>query len=144
MAKPPSRVAAAHSAVRIQHHEGPLPAPEDLHRYEALIPGTAERIIRMAEDESAHRRRIEDRANAANVESQARQLTIAEYQSRSVFRSDVIGQVAGLAVSLACIAGAVYLALNGREWVAGVLAAIPTAAVIQAFFVKRSSASGKG
>lgn len=137
MAKPPSRVAAP-SAVHLRHHEGPLPAPEDLQRYEALTPGAAERIIRLAEDESAHRRRLEDRASAANVSAQAEQVTIVGYQTRAVFRSDAIGQAAGFIVSLACIAGAVYLALNGREWVAGVLAAIPTAAVIQAFFVKRT------
>lgn len=137
MAKPPNRVAAA-SAVRIQHHEGPLPPPEDLQRYEALTSGAAERIIRLAEDEAAHRRRLEDRASAANVSAQAEQVSTVGYQARAVFRSDAIGQVAGLAVSLACVAGAVYLALNGREWVAGLLAAIPTAAVIQAFFVKRS------
>lgn len=145
MAKPPNvraRGPAAPSAVSIRHHEGPLPTPEDLQRYEALTPGTAERIIRMAEDESGHRRRIEDRANVANVEAQAAQLAIADYQSRAVFRSDMLGQVAGLLVSLACIAGAVYLALSGREWVAGVLAAIPTAAVIQAFFVKRPPRQG--
>ncbi|MDP2794726.1 MAG: DUF2335 domain-containing protein [Sulfurisoma sp.] len=139
MAKPPGRAApvAAHSAVHVQHHQGPLPAPEDPHRYEALIPSAAERIIRMAEDESAHRRLIEGRAHTANIDAQARQMAIADYQSRATFHSDAIGQAAGLAVSLACIAGAVFLAQNGREWVAGALAAIPTPAVIHAFLVRR-------
>lgn len=123
-------------------YQGPVPPPEFLERYEALVPGTARRMLQVAEDEALHRRRLEDQANAANVGAQDKQLAIVDYQSRSVFRSDVLGQVAGLAVSLACIGGAVYLALNGREWVAGVLAAIPTAAVIQAFFVKRPSRQG--
>lgn len=137
MAKPPSRQASA-SAVHVRHHEGPLPAPEDLQRYDALLPGAAERIICMAEDEAAHRRRLEDRTSLANAEAQAEQVAALAFQTRAVFRSDTIGQSAGLVVSLACVAGAVYLALDGREWVAGALAAIPTAAVIQAFLVKRS------
>jgi hypothetical protein len=37
------------------------------------------------------------------------------------------------------VAGAVYLAMNSHEWVAVALAGIPTAAVIQAFFAKKSS-----
>lgn len=136
MAKPSSRV-AAENAVHLRHHQGPLPAPEDLHHYEALLPGAAERILRLAEDEATHRRRLEDRTSAANAATQAEQVAALAYQTRAIFRSDAIGQAAGLAVSLACVAGAVYLAGNGREWVAGALAAIPTAAVIQAFIVKR-------
>ncbi len=136
MAKPSNRV-AAESAVHLLHHQGPLPAPEDLHRYEALLPGAAERIMRLSEDEATHRRSLEDRASAANASAQAEQVASVAYQTRAVFRSDAIGQAAGLIVSLACVAAAVYLAGNGREWVAGALAAIPTAAVIQAFIVKR-------
>lgn len=120
------------------HHEGPLPAPEDLRRYDLVSPGAAERIIRMAEEESGHRRRLEADAHAANIAAQEKQLGISDYQSRAVFRSDTIGQVAGLIVSVSCIAGAVFLAVSGRDWVAAALAAIPTAAVIQAFLVKRS------
>lgn len=35
------------------HHQysGPLPKPEDLAKYEQVIPGAAERIIKMAERE---------------------------------------------------------------------------------------------
>lgn len=36
--------------------QGALPNPEILARYEQISPGTAERIISMAEDEARHRR----------------------------------------------------------------------------------------
>lgn len=36
-------------------HSGPLPAPDDLARYEAISPGAADRIISMAEANMNHR-----------------------------------------------------------------------------------------
>ena len=35
-------------------HQGPLPAPEDLFRYEKICPGAADRIIKMAEKEQKY------------------------------------------------------------------------------------------
>ena len=40
-------------------HMGPLPAPETFDHYERVLPGSAERIIKMAEQQGNHRRRIE-------------------------------------------------------------------------------------
>ncbi len=108
-----------------------------LEQYDRLVPGAAERILQMAEAESKHRQSLEKAAQQANIENAKRELEIADYQSRAAFRSDLIGQVFGLLTSLACIAGAIYLAAS-QPWVAGLLAGIPSAAVIQAFFVKRS------
>lgn len=42
--------------------QGPLPPPEILQGYEAAFPGAAERILRMAEDQGAHRRDMEKQA----------------------------------------------------------------------------------
>lgn len=41
------------------HHSGPIPDPMTLERYDQILPGAAERIIKMAEDQSTHRREIE-------------------------------------------------------------------------------------
>jgi uncharacterized membrane protein len=38
---------------------GPLPSPEILADYERLTPGMADRVVRMAEEQSAHRRQLE-------------------------------------------------------------------------------------
>jgi uncharacterized membrane protein len=122
-----------------QVFHGPTPPPDVMERYEALVPGIAKRLFDLAEDESTHRRALETSANEANIAAQQRQLAIAEKQADGVFRSDALGQGAGLIVALSCIAGAVYLAVNNHEGVAVALAAIPTAAVIQAFFAKRVS-----
>jgi len=118
---------------------GPVAHPEILRGYESLVPGSAVKLMQLAEEESLHRRQIEDRSNIANVEAQGRHLAILDYRARSIFRSDMIGQIAGFLISISCVAGAIYLAMNNHEAVAGALTALPTAAVIQAFFAKRPS-----
>lgn len=40
-------------------HQGPLPSPEMLYQYNQILPGAAERIITMAEDQSKHRQDLE-------------------------------------------------------------------------------------
>lgn len=42
-------------------HSGPLPAPEDLAHYDEILPGTADRIISMAESNMNHRQRMEEK-----------------------------------------------------------------------------------
>jgi len=127
------------SVQQTQVFQGPTPPPEILERYEKLVAGTAKRLFEQAESESMHRRSIELKATEANISAQHKQLEIAEYQSKAVFRSDAIGQTAGLFVSLACIFGAIYLASLGKTPEAIALSAIPTAAVIRAFFTKSPS-----
>ena len=40
---------------------GPIPSPEVIARYEAIIPGAAERILTMAEEQQKHRMDLENR-----------------------------------------------------------------------------------
>ncbi|MCA8976783.1 MAG: DUF2335 domain-containing protein [Planctomycetes bacterium] len=51
---------------------GPLPPPEALQHYEAIHPGLANRIVTMAEEQSAHRRGIETSVVNGNLEAQRR------------------------------------------------------------------------
>lgn len=51
----------------VEHHQGPLPAPETLAGYEQTLAGLADRIVRMAEQESAHRRDMESRFLDAQI-----------------------------------------------------------------------------
>ena len=40
---------------------GPLPPPETLQSYNLILPGLADRIVRMAEGQSGHRQKLESR-----------------------------------------------------------------------------------
>ncbi|MEJ5188448.1 MAG: DUF2335 domain-containing protein [Breznakiellaceae bacterium] len=42
-------------------YSGPLPPSSELAHYNDIIPGAAERILRMAEEEGNHRRKMEER-----------------------------------------------------------------------------------
>jgi uncharacterized membrane protein len=55
-----------------QLHFGPLPSPADLQEYNRTFPGCAERIIVMAEAQSAHRRRLETEVILGEVKREAR------------------------------------------------------------------------
>lgn len=110
----------------------PIPPPEELHHYEAVIPGAADRILRMTEAESQHRQRQEEASIQANIASQQRQISLVEFQARALSRSDLLGQLLGFAVSIASLSGCVYLAYLGQPWVASALVGLPLAGVIRA------------
>ncbi len=115
-----------------QSFEGPLPHPTILQQYDAAIPGAAERIFKLAEQETQHRHAQENAATQANIAAQRQQLDITHYQSRAAFKSDATGQALGFMVSLACVAASVYLATHGQPWVASILAGLPLAGIIRA------------
>jgi uncharacterized membrane protein len=45
-----------------QQFSGPVPHPQILQGYDQIIPGAAERILRMAEEDAEHQRKIEKTA----------------------------------------------------------------------------------
>ena len=47
------------ATAQIQWHQGPLPTPSVLHEYDNVLPGAAERIICMAEEQAKHRQELE-------------------------------------------------------------------------------------
>jgi len=121
----------------VTHYQGAVPHPDILRGMDELVPGTAARLIKLAEDESIHRRKLEVMALEANIATQQKQLALGSQQNTSVFRSDFIGQLFGLVVCLFAIAAAVFLGLEGHDWLAVSIAAIPTAAIIKAFTKKK-------
>lgn len=78
------------------HYQGLVPHPDILRGLDEVVPGTSARLVKLAEEESIHRRELESKTTDANISAQQHQLLIAELQSRAVFRSDLMGQIAGL------------------------------------------------
>lgn len=112
--------------------------PEILAQFNDIIPGSAQLLLDNTLEESKFRREMEERTLDANIANQSRQLDLAETQTRNVRHSDLFGQVCGLAVCAGCIGGSIYLGIHFPEhWKVPVaLAAIPTAAIIRAFFIR--------
>lgn len=81
-----------------QVHIGPLPAPETLREYSALIPNGAERIMAMAEKQQDHRISLEKRVIGGQI-----------VQSN-------IGQFLAFFIGIAALSAATYCSVNGHEF----------------------------
>lgn len=53
--------------IRQESFAGPIPPPQVLQGYETILPGSADRIIKMAENQQQHRINIEDKAVSGQV-----------------------------------------------------------------------------
>jgi uncharacterized membrane protein len=49
------------------HYQGPLPRPEDFAAYERVLAGAGDRILKMAENQAAHRQGMERRALSGDI-----------------------------------------------------------------------------
>jgi len=120
--------------VRHQSWQGPLPAPEQLAGYNAVHPGTAERIIRMAEQEGAHLREREMLETKAYV----RQYETEEWKAKANVRLHHIGQALAFVFAIVCVVAAYNLAMADHDEVAGILGGATLAAIVVAFLRNKS------
>ena len=52
----------SHEIIAVSHQfSGPIPPPEAMAKYESVLPGAAERILKMAENEAASRQRNDEK-----------------------------------------------------------------------------------
>lgn len=82
---------------------GPLPPPSILQKYESILPGSAERIFRMAEGQATHRQSLES--------------TVVKGDSKRANN----GLVAGAIIAILFLAGAIFLIYNGHDWAGATL-----------------------
>src|SRR5882724_4075469 len=106
--------------LQAQQWTGPLPPPAALEQFERVIPGGAERILRMAELEQAHRIEQDHKGLVAEIDDSKR------------------GQWFGSIVAFSAIAGAVINSVLGGPWQASVaLVGVPILGAVQAFIQGR-------
>jgi uncharacterized membrane protein len=111
------------SIVSIQQksHSGPLPDPDTLVKYNSIIPNGADRIMKMAENQQAHRIRIETKV----VHSQS-------FQS-------YLGQIFGLVIGLFGIGCGTYLATTGETVVGGIIAGGTVVSLVSVFVIGKAA-----
>ena len=86
------------SVQRVQFEfAGPLPPPQILEAYNDAFPGCAERVVAMAERQSAHRQHLEKTVVEGNLAAQRR------------------GQWFAFILAFIVLSGGVYLLANGRS-----------------------------
>ena len=116
--------AAARSETHI--HMGPLPPPETLQGYERVVPGSADRIIAMAEQD------------AANVRLTARRKQVFEFAERLAAR------IMAVFFSIGALIISYYLAMSGHDWVAGTIATTTIGGVVAAIITGRGPSQLQG
>jgi len=95
---------------------GPLPPPEALAKYNEALPGAAERIVAMAERQSAHRQDIEKIVIMSNAHVQK------------------VGPYLGFGVAMTAVVGGIYLMGHGHDGY-GLAAVITALASLAGVFI---------
>jgi uncharacterized membrane protein len=102
-----------------QQFSGPIPHPEILHRYDQILPGAAECILSMAEEDAKHQREIENNA--------------LEFASKEVKKGQQYGLAIGTLAFLTCI----IVLWFGSEKTAMVLGGSTVLGLVTVFVVGR-------
>lgn len=76
---------------------GPLPPPHILSQYNEIVPGAADRIISLAENQSEHRQKIENKIIESDI------------------KNSRLGLHYGLIIGLISVIGGTICILNGHE-----------------------------
>jgi len=106
-------------------HQGPIPAPEDLEKYNSVVPDAAERIIVMAEEESKHRRNLEQLSLEYNL------------KDRESARVEIkLGQILSFLLCAMVIGSGTYIAVTVHVWAGILLSGVGISGIISAYLRK--------
>ncbi len=112
----------------LQHtkHTGPLPAPLDFSEYEKVLPGAAERILLMTENESKHRRAVE-----------IKQIDVLEQLDLNLININKRGQIFGFAVAILCLISALICVYLDHPTVGGTIGSTTIIGLVTVFITGR-------
>lgn len=94
---------------------GPIPPPEQFEQYERILPGSADRILKMAEKQQDHRMAIEKEAITKSLNHNRR------------------GQTFGFIAMLLMLGLSVFFVLNGMKVWAGIIGSVTIATLVTLF-----------
>ena len=99
---------------------GPLPPPDVLERYNSIAPGAADRIITMAEEETTHRRKLEqDIVHNGYEEAKRGQIFALFIGALGIIAGETVAvlgaQWAGAVIGGGTVVGLVSVFILGRE-----------------------------
>ena len=101
-------------------HSGPLPNPDDLKRYNSVLPGAAERILKMAETQQSHRLGLEDRAIAEQLRQAGR------------------GQHYGLLIACLMTVASTVMVMSGHDTAGGLLGGTTLISLVTVFITGKT------
>jgi uncharacterized membrane protein len=95
--------------------------------YERAFPGAANRIIEMAEAQSAHRRLMEQRALEGQIDGMRHQFAEARR-----------GQICACMVALAFVGCGTFCVVHGYAWAGSGIGAVGLGGIVTTFILGRS------
>ncbi|WP_355660068.1 DUF2335 domain-containing protein [Halomonas salifodinae] len=128
-------------AQQITHSSGPVPPAEEMARYEQVIPGAADRIFAMAEQEQQHRHRAESEQTSTNARIADANIRASDSNVRAQDASIAEirrGQWMAFTLGLAFLAITLTFGLHGQEIAASALGLGGVAAVATVFIKVRN------
>ena len=102
---------------RLVSVSGPIPPPSMMEQYEGTLSGSADRILKMAENQSEHRQWIEKKK--------------LSFSNREVH----LGQVLGFAIGVIAIITGGYTALNGAQISGGFIGTAGVVGLVAVFVI---------
>jgi uncharacterized membrane protein len=104
-----------------RHYKGIIPSPDDLKKYNEVIPNGADRLTRLAEEQSKHRQELEKKV----ITSQIKQSST--------------GQWMAFIIAIFSLSITAYLSLNGQTTVASILASTTIIGLASVFVLGKKS-----
>ena len=96
-----------------EYHSGPLPHPRILNGYEEIIPGAAERILQMAENQASHRQKIENKVIDSNIKNSQSGIILAFILGMTGIIGGIISVILGFNTAGVLITGGSLAAIVG-------------------------------
>ena len=96
---------------------GPIPPPPIMKQYEEILPGSADRILKMAENQSEHRQSLEKKR--------------LSFSNREVH----LGQIFGFLIGAIAIVTGGYTALSGAQIPGGVIGTSAVIGLVSVFVI---------
>lgn len=107
------------AVVEQQQFSGPIPHPDILESYNRILPGAAERILNMAEEEQKHRQYLEKTA-LQNDKDEAK-----------------LGQICAFLIGIVAIVAGTYAAINGSATAGGIIGGGGVVGLVSVFILGR-------
>lgn len=105
---------------------GPLPLSSELKNYEMIVPGAGERILKMAENESAHRHNIELNVMTANI-------MLANKKANERWT----GQIFAFIIAITCIGAGIWFIALGKSLAGTIFSGSGLFSVLAVFYSSR-------
>ena len=121
MSKNRNNIPIQNPIAKVEHFSGPLPHPDILAKYESVVPGAAERIIKRFEIQSDHRQNLENMVVKADI-----------------LKSN-LGLLFGFIITMTAIIGGLYTAFKGHPFFGSSVTFVGLAFLVGAFVSNKYS-----